>query len=51
MGLKVINLSFESSSQLGMNFDFIRSNSTILHVFPFNSAKKRGGVAVKLVII
>ncbi|XP_027925813.1 calcium-transporting ATPase 9, plasma membrane-type-like isoform X5 [Vigna unguiculata] len=34
--------------KLGMNFDFIRSNSTILHVFPFNSAKKRGGVAVKL---
>ncbi|RDX60545.1 Calcium-transporting ATPase 9, plasma membrane-type, partial [Mucuna pruriens] len=34
--------------KLGMNFDFIRSNSTILHVFPFNSEKKRGGVAVKL---
>ncbi|CAJ1954930.1 unnamed protein product [Sphenostylis stenocarpa] len=34
--------------KLGMNFDFIRSNSTVLHVFPFNSEKKRGGVAVKL---
>jgi hypothetical protein len=37
--------------QLGMNFDLIRSNSTVLHVFPFNSEKKRGGVALKLVII
>ncbi|KAK7325335.1 hypothetical protein VNO77_29497 [Canavalia gladiata] len=35
--------------KLGMNFDLIRSNSTILHVFPFNSEKKRGGVALKLV--
>ncbi|TKY47978.1 Calcium-transporting ATPase 9 [Spatholobus suberectus] len=35
--------------KLGMSFDLIRSNSTILHVFPFNSEKKRGGVAVKLV--
>ncbi|XP_027343471.1 calcium-transporting ATPase 9, plasma membrane-type-like [Abrus precatorius] len=35
--------------KLGMNFDLIRSNSSILHVFPFNSEKKRGGVAVKLV--
>ncbi|MCI22624.1 calcium-transporting ATPase plasma membrane-type-like, partial [Trifolium medium] len=25
------------------------SNSTVLHVFPFNSEKKRGGVALKLV--
>ncbi|KAE9616341.1 putative calcium-transporting ATPase [Lupinus albus] len=35
--------------KLGMNFDLIRSNTTILHVFPFNSEKKRGGVALKLV--
>lgn len=35
--------------KLGMNFDVIRSNSTVLHVFPFNSEKKRGGVALKLV--
>ncbi|XP_057453394.1 calcium-transporting ATPase 9, plasma membrane-type-like isoform X2 [Lotus japonicus] len=34
--------------KLGVNFDHIRSSSTILHVFPFNSEKKRGGVAVKL---
>nr|XP_043624987.1 calcium-transporting ATPase 10, plasma membrane-type-like [Erigeron canadensis]XP_043624988.1 calcium-transporting ATPase 10, plasma membrane-type-like [Erigeron canadensis] len=32
---------------LGMNFDVIRSESTIVHAFPFNSEKKRGGVAVK----
>ncbi|KAJ1409990.1 P-type ATPase [Sesbania bispinosa] len=35
--------------KLGMNFGLIRSNSTVLHVFPFNSEKKRGGVALKLV--
>ncbi|XP_074280695.1 calcium-transporting ATPase 10, plasma membrane-type-like [Silene latifolia] len=33
--------------KLGMNFDVIRSESTIIHAFPFNSEKKRGGVAVK----
>ncbi|PON75415.1 P-type ATPase [Trema orientale] len=33
--------------QLGMNFEVVRSESTILHVFPFNSEKKRGGVAIK----
>ncbi|XP_076892651.1 calcium-transporting ATPase 8, plasma membrane-type-like [Bidens hawaiensis] len=33
---------------LGMNFDAVRSESTIVHAFPFNSEKKRGGVAVKL---
>ncbi|KAL3533287.1 hypothetical protein ACH5RR_006808 [Cinchona calisaya] len=33
---------------LGMNFDVVRSNSSIIHAFPFNSEKKRGGVAVKL---
>ncbi|THG15819.1 hypothetical protein TEA_007994 [Camellia sinensis var. sinensis] len=33
--------------KLGMNFDVVRSESTILHVSPFNSEKKRGGVALK----
>ncbi|XVF86175.1 hypothetical protein PTKIN_Ptkin18bG0019000 [Pterospermum kingtungense] len=33
--------------KLGMKFDVIRSESTILHVFPFNSEKKRGGVALE----
>ncbi|XP_054784018.1 calcium-transporting ATPase 9, plasma membrane-type-like isoform X1 [Prosopis cineraria] len=33
--------------KLGMDFDLIRSNSTVLHVFPFNSEKKRGGVLLK----
>ncbi|KAK7329119.1 hypothetical protein VNO77_23265 [Canavalia gladiata] len=33
--------------QLGMNFTAARSESSILHVFPFNSEKKRGGVAVQ----
>lgn len=27
-------------------FDTIRSESAIIHAFPFNSGKKRGGVAV-----
>lgn len=34
---------------LGMNFDAVRSESSIIHAFPFNSEKKRGGVAVKRV--
>ncbi|KAI3772118.1 hypothetical protein L6452_03293 [Arctium lappa] len=33
---------------LGMNFEAVRSESSIIHAFPFNSEKKRGGVAVKL---
>ncbi|XP_057501370.1 calcium-transporting ATPase 10, plasma membrane-type-like isoform X2 [Actinidia eriantha] len=33
---------------LGMNFDAIRSSCSIIHVFPFNSEKKRGGIALKL---
>ncbi|KAF8392831.1 hypothetical protein HHK36_021070 [Tetracentron sinense] len=36
--------------KLGMKFVALRSQSTILHVFPFNSEKKRGGVALQLVI-
>ncbi|XP_022897971.1 calcium-transporting ATPase 9, plasma membrane-type-like isoform X2 [Olea europaea var. sylvestris] len=33
---------------LGMDFDAVRSKSLIIHAFPFNSEKKRGGVALKL---
>ncbi|XP_020974449.1 calcium-transporting ATPase 8, plasma membrane-type isoform X7 [Arachis ipaensis] len=33
--------------EIGMNFDSTRSESSIIHVFPFNSEKKRGGVAVQ----
>ncbi|KAL4571213.1 hypothetical protein LXL04_017966 [Taraxacum kok-saghyz] len=33
--------------KLGMNFEAVRSESAIIHAFPFNSEKKRGGVAVK----
>ncbi|KAK9269323.1 hypothetical protein L1049_001094 [Liquidambar formosana] len=34
--------------KLGMNFEAVRSNTKIIHVFPFNSEKKRGGVALQL---
>ncbi|KAK1289002.1 Calcium-transporting ATPase 8, plasma membrane-type [Acorus calamus] len=34
--------------ELGMKFNDVRSRSTVLHVFPFNSEKKRGGVALQL---
>ncbi|RID77881.1 hypothetical protein BRARA_A00753 [Brassica rapa] len=33
--------------KLGMNFDALRSESSAIHFFPFNSEQKRGGVAVK----
>ncbi|XP_074572932.1 calcium-transporting ATPase 5, plasma membrane-type-like [Curcuma longa] len=33
--------------KLGMRFDDARSKSSIIHAFPFNSEKKRGGVAVQ----
>ncbi|XP_027333647.1 calcium-transporting ATPase 10, plasma membrane-type-like isoform X1 [Abrus precatorius] len=33
--------------KLGMNFEAARSESSIIHVFPFNSDKKRGGVALQ----
>ncbi|GMI91979.1 autoinhibited Ca(2+)-ATPase 9 [Hibiscus trionum] len=33
--------------KLGMKFDTVRSESKILYVFPFNSEKKRGGVALQ----
>jgi Ca2+-transporting ATPase len=36
--------------QIGMKFNETRSKSSILQVFPFNSEKKRGGVAVHVVI-
>ncbi|KAL8191541.1 hypothetical protein R6Q57_028272 [Mikania cordata] len=32
---------------LGMNFEAVRSESSIFHACPFNSENKRGGVAVK----
>ncbi|KAI8015115.1 Calcium-transporting ATPase 8, plasma membrane-type [Camellia lanceoleosa] len=34
--------------KLGMNFDAIRSTCSIIHAFPFNSEKKRAGIALKL---
>ncbi|KAJ0090071.1 hypothetical protein Patl1_14094 [Pistacia atlantica] len=34
--------------KLGMNFEAVRSESSVIHVFPFNSEKKRGGVALQL---
>ncbi|CAH2077539.1 unnamed protein product [Thlaspi arvense] len=33
--------------KLGMNFDALRSESSAIQFFPFNSEQKRGGVAVK----
>ncbi|KAL6585274.1 Calcium-transporting ATPase 9, plasma membrane-type [Orobanche minor] len=33
--------------KLGMKFDVVKSESIVLHVSPFNSTKKRGGVAVR----
>ncbi|KAJ4899354.1 plasma membrane-type protein [Raphanus sativus] len=33
--------------KLGMNFDAVRSESSAVQFFPFNSEQKRGGVAVK----
>ncbi|KAM0905602.1 hypothetical protein ACQ4PT_017279 [Festuca glaucescens] len=33
--------------KIGMDFTDVRSKSSVLHVFPFNSEKKRGGVAVQ----
>ncbi|KAI3974506.1 hypothetical protein MKX01_017999 [Papaver californicum] len=34
--------------KLGMKFEELRSQCKLLHVFPFNSEKKRGGVALQL---
>ncbi|XP_019196763.1 PREDICTED: calcium-transporting ATPase 9, plasma membrane-type-like isoform X2 [Ipomoea nil] len=33
--------------KLGMKFDVVRSDSVVLQISPFNSTKKRGGVAVR----
>ncbi|KAK4838265.1 hypothetical protein QYF36_012378 [Acer negundo] len=33
--------------KLGMKFNIVKSETAVLHVFPFNSEKKRGGVALK----
>ncbi|KAL6845907.1 hypothetical protein ACP4OV_023355 [Aristida adscensionis] len=33
---------------IGMDFKDVRSKSSVLHVLPFNSEKKRGGVAVQV---
>ncbi|KQJ98964.2 hypothetical protein BRADI_3g40640v3 [Brachypodium distachyon] len=33
--------------KIGMDFSDVRAKSSVLHVFPFNSEKKRGGVAVQ----
>ncbi|THU54517.1 hypothetical protein C4D60_Mb10t25940 [Musa balbisiana] len=35
--------------KLGMKFDVVRAAASILHVVPFNSEKKHGGVAIKVV--
>lgn len=47
--LSEVDFPIEFGVQLGLNFDQVRSESAVLHVFPFNSEKKRGGVAVKVV--
>lgn len=46
----MILIFFIKKIQIGMNFEAVRSESSIIHAFPFNSEKKRGGVAVKRVI-
>ena len=33
-----------------MNFEAIRSESSVFHVFPFKSEEKKGGIALKLVM-
>lgn len=47
---KVVLTYLKFLLQLGMKFDRVRSETIALHVFPFNSEKKRGGVAVKRVM-
>ncbi|KAF8400232.1 hypothetical protein HHK36_013529 [Tetracentron sinense] len=34
--------------KFGMKFNTVRSESSVLHVFPFNSEKMRGGVALRV---
>nr|KAJ0186509.1 hypothetical protein LSAT_V11C900483370 [Lactuca sativa] len=38
------------SPELGMNFDVVRSECSVIYASPFNSEKKQGGVAVKRII-
>ncbi|RYQ86267.1 hypothetical protein Ahy_B10g105947 isoform B [Arachis hypogaea] len=35
------------NQQIGMDFEAARSESSIIHMFPFNAEKKRGGVAIQ----
>lgn len=44
------NLLISYTLQLGMDFDALKSESSAVQFFPFNSEKKRGGVAVKSVM-
>ncbi|XP_042754721.1 calcium-transporting ATPase 9, plasma membrane-type-like [Lactuca sativa] len=37
--------------KLGMNFDVVRSECSVIYASPFNSEKKRGVVAVKRIIV
>nr|KAJ0211390.1 hypothetical protein LSAT_V11C400219350 [Lactuca sativa] len=37
--------------KLGMNFDVVRSECSVIYASPFNSEKKRGSVAVKRIIV
>ncbi|XP_052620224.1 calcium-transporting ATPase 8, plasma membrane-type isoform X2 [Lactuca sativa] len=58
---KIVSLLVESvahnttssvfSPELGMNFDVVRSECSIIYASPFNSEKKQGGVAVKRIIV
>ncbi|KAM7474095.1 hypothetical protein LguiB_021338 [Lonicera macranthoides] len=38
------------SLDLGMNFDAVRSDSSVIHANPFDLVKKQGGVVVNLVM-
>ncbi|XP_052623713.1 calcium-transporting ATPase 5, plasma membrane-type-like [Lactuca sativa] len=58
---KIVSLLVESvahnttssvfSPELGMNFDVVRSECSVIYASPFNSEKKQGGVAVKRIIV
>jgi len=45
----VIRLLMMPHLQLEMEIEVVWLSSSIIHVFPFNSEKKQGGVVVKLV--
>ncbi|XP_044463633.1 calcium-transporting ATPase 8, plasma membrane-type-like isoform X2 [Mangifera indica] len=34
--------------KLGMNFEAVRSEASVIHAFPFNSQEKRGGIALQV---